>query len=143
VASPEYLAEMGTPQSVKELRHHRCLAGFARGELPEATWPAGRGVVRIEAVFSSNDLMLLREAALAGLGIALLPMLVIADALDGGALVPVLPGVLETENRAAVVYVERELVAPQVRAFIDAMLAWAPTLERQMQRQVARRSTRR
>ncbi len=43
VASPEYLAQNGTPSAVKDLRSHRCLTCFARGEHPQATWPTGDG----------------------------------------------------------------------------------------------------
>lgn len=132
VASPAYLAEMGAPRTPRDLRKHRCLTGFARGEVPQATWPSGRGVVRVDAVFSSNDLLLLRDAAVAGLGIAFLPLMAVSDMLDEGRLVQVLPRVVEAENRIAIVYVERELIPPQVRAFIDAMVAWAPGLAGQL-----------
>lgn len=124
VASPGYLAEKGTPRTVRELRAHRCLTGFARGELPQSTWPAGRGVVRVDGVFSSNDLGLLRAAVLRGLGIAMLPRLLLGDLVETGALVQVLPGILETEHRLAVVYLERELLPPHVRAFVEALAAW-------------------
>jgi len=44
VAAPAYLAARGTPASLGDLRHHRCLMGFARGELPETHWSgAGPG----------------------------------------------------------------------------------------------------
>jgi DNA-binding transcriptional LysR family regulator len=130
VASPSYLAEHGTPRTVKDLRKHRCLTGFARGELPQSTWPTGKGVVHVEGAFSSNDLGLLREAAVQGLGIALLPRLLIADVVESGALVHVLAGVVQAENRIAVVYVERELLAPHVRAFVEALTAWVPAMQR-------------
>jgi DNA-binding transcriptional LysR family regulator len=130
VASPEYLSKHGTPRTVKELRAHRCLTGFARGELPQTAWPAGRGVVHVDASFSSNDLRLLREAALAGLGIALLPILFVGPLIETGALVHVLPGVVEAESRIAVVYPEREFLPSHVRAFVDALVAWSPALAR-------------
>ena len=130
VASPVYLAENGTPRTVKDLRNHRCLTGFARGELPQSTWPVGRGVVHVEGSFSSNDLRLLREAAVRGLGIALLPTLVVADLIETAELVHVLPGIVGTENRLAVVYPEREFLPSHVRAFVDALVAWSPALER-------------
>jgi hypothetical protein len=40
--------------------------------------------------------------------------------------VHVLPGEITIESRIAVVFPERELVPPQVRAFIDALSAWLP-----------------
>lgn len=137
VASPEYLAQMGTPRTVKDLKHHRCLTNFARGELPQSIWPRGRGVVHVSGSFSSNNLGLLREAAVRGLGIALLPEIMLADLIATGVLVQVLPGVLQNENRIAVVYVEREYMPPHIRAFIDALVEWAPALQRTPERAAA------
>jgi len=130
VASPAYLVERGTPRTPKDLRNHRCLTSFARGELPQSTWPAGRRRIHVDGSFSSNDLRLLREAALRGLGIALLPKLVLADLVEKGKLVQVLPGVIEKEDRVSIVFQEREFLPPHVRAFIDALVAWGPALER-------------
>ena len=129
VASPAYLAEKGTPRTVKDLRNHRCLTGFARGELPQSAWPVGRGVVHVDGAFSSNDIRLLRDAAVRGLGIALLPTILLTDLIENGALLHVLPGIVEAENRLAVVYPERELLPPHVRAFIEALVEWAPALQ--------------
>ena len=126
VAAPAYLAEHGTPRTVKELRKHRCLTGFARGELPQASWRIGRSEVHVDSAFSSNDVRMLREAAARGLGIALLPSFLVAHLLENGALVQVLPGVVEAESRIAVVYPERELIAPHVRAFVDMLVRWRP-----------------
>jgi len=130
VASPDYLAKHGTPRAVKDLRTHRCLTGFARGELPQSTWPVGRGLVHVDAAFSSNDPRLLRSAAERGLGIALLPTSFIGNLVERGALVHVLPGIIESESRTAVVYPEREFLPAHVRAFVEALVAWAPELAR-------------
>jgi DNA-binding transcriptional LysR family regulator len=126
VASPAYLAERGEPRSARDLRRHRCLLGFARGEVPQTHWPlAGGGKVRVEGALASNELALLREAALRGLGVALLPEPFVAAPLARGELVRVLAGVVESDSRFVAVYPEREFVPPQVRAFVDAMVAWA------------------
>ena len=132
VASPAYLAEHGTPHSVKELRRHSCLTSFARGELPQSTWPTGRGgrgVAHVDSSFSSNNLGLLCEAAVHGLGIALLPRLLVADLIESGVLVQVLAGVVEAEHHIAVVYAERELLPTHVRAFVESLVEWAPALQ--------------
>lgn len=130
VASPEYLAEHGTPRTRKDLRRHRCVTGFARGELPQASWRVGRGEVHVDSAFSSSDVRLRREAAVRGVGIALLPTFLVADLLETGALVQVLPGVVEAENRIAVVYPEREFLPAYVRAFIDMLVRWTPPVMR-------------
>jgi DNA-binding transcriptional LysR family regulator len=128
VASPRYLAKRGVPRTAKDLRHHRCLMSFARGELPQSSWPLGRGVLHVEGAFACNDARLLLTAAKRGLGIALLPSLLIGDEIARGALVQVLPGLVEAEHQIALVYAEREFLPPQVRAFIDAVVAWAQAL---------------
>ncbi|HEX7667477.1 MAG TPA: hypothetical protein VF407_23255, partial [Polyangiaceae bacterium] len=47
--------------------------------------------------------------------------------LENGELVRVLPNVVGADSRVAVVYAERELQPPQVRAFVDAVHAWGKT----------------
>ncbi|MDI1446054.1 LysR family transcriptional regulator [Polyangium sp. 6x1] len=126
VASPAYLEAHGTPRTRRDLRHHRCLMGFARGELPQTQWPFSGGKFQVEGALFTNDIYLLCDAALEGLGIALLPRVMVRPHLDTGALVHVLPGAIQGETHIAVVYPEREFMPPQVRAFIDALVAWAP-----------------
>lgn len=127
VASPAYLKEFGTPQSVKDLRSHKCILGYVRGESPETHWPLMDGSkVHVTPSLVSNDLDLRAFAARTGLGITLLPIPAVVEALQKGELVPVLEGILGAEARLAVVYAEREFVPPQVRAFVDALIAWAP-----------------
>ncbi len=127
VASPAYLADRGAPRTRRDLRNHRCLLGFARGELPETHWPVvSGGKIHVDGAFFSNDIDLLCDAAVGGLGIALLPRALVAPHLESGALVQVLAGVVGTELQIALVYPERTFLPPQVRAFIDAVAAWVP-----------------
>jgi DNA-binding transcriptional LysR family regulator len=127
VASPAYVAQHGSPRTRRELRTHRCLMGFARGEVPQSQWPTpGGGQVHVDGALFSNDVLFLCAAALRGLGIAFLPLLVAYPHLESGALVPVLRGAVSAESRIAVVYLEREFVPPAVRAFVDAVVEWAP-----------------
>jgi DNA-binding transcriptional LysR family regulator len=125
VASPAYLAEHGTPRRRKDLAKHRCLMGFERGELPQMYWPIGGAKVHVEGVLFSNEIRMLAHAAVSGLGITFVPRMIVEDALASGALVQVMPGALEAEGRIAIVYPERELVPPQVRAFVDMVVVWA------------------
>lgn len=126
VASPTYLKAKGTPKTRGDLKRHRCLMGFSRGETPQTHWPTARGQLHVEGSFFSNELPLLGQAAVEGLGIALLPEPMVRPLIAEGDLVQVLPGVLGSPARASIVYAEREFVPPQVRAFVDAVVAWAP-----------------
>jgi DNA-binding transcriptional LysR family regulator len=126
VAAPAYLAKHGKPTSLRELRSHRCLMGFARGELAETHWTAGGRKVQLDGAFFSNSQALLVRAAERGLGIARVPSLAVANQLERGKLVEVMAGVLRSEARIALVYPGRELIAPAVRAFVDWMVGRAP-----------------
>lgn len=127
VASPAYLRANGVPARASDLRAHRCLLGFGRGEVAVRQWPlAAGGKVTVDGTFVSNDVSLLASAARRGLGIALVPTMLVMPLLRRGLLVPVLPDVVRGEVRVSVVYPERELVPPQVRAFVEAVVAWAP-----------------
>ena len=103
VASRAYLRRRGTPQAPAELAGHDCLPYLRLGEasawqlqpLDAASGGVGAGqklTVPVGGCFVANNSEALREAALAGLGIALLPDFSARDALRAGKLVPVLPG---------------------------------------------------
>ncbi|HET9933802.1 MAG TPA: LysR family transcriptional regulator [Polyangiaceae bacterium] len=125
VAGPSYLKQYGAPKNGDDLANHRCLVGFARGELPQTHWPLVRGgKLPVEGAFFTNELPVLLDFALRGLGIALIPVNVAQPYLDSGELVHVLSGEVGAESRFSIVYPEREFVPPQLRAFIDAVVAW-------------------
>ncbi|MED5620863.1 LysR family transcriptional regulator [Ideonella sp. BN130291] len=97
VASRAYLRRRGTPQHPQELAQHDCLH-YLRPQ-DTVAWsfqrrgsPAGSDklTVAVKGPFAANNSEALREAALGGLGIALLPDFS-AQALGGGKLVAVLP----------------------------------------------------
>ena len=120
VASPAYLTRAGTPRSVAELGQHDCLLGFARGERPATHWPLrDGGRVRVVAKLVSNELSLLADAARAGLGIALIPAPYLSVDFAEGSLVPVLEDALGATSQVALVYPDRRLLKPAVRAFVD------------------------
>ncbi|WP_273786521.1 LysR family transcriptional regulator [Brucella intermedia] len=126
VASPEYLRVHGTPQSHNDLKNHRCLLGFAKGELAETYWPlTSGGKFKVEGAFYANDIHLLCDAAVRGLGIALLPHTLVAGHLKRSALVQVLDGAIGSEMQIALVYPERTYMQPQVKAFINTISVWA------------------
>ena len=119
VASPAYLRAHPAPRSVRDLRAHRCLMGLARSELPQTHWTIGSRKIRVDGAAFSNSPALLLRLAIRGLGIALVPQSIASSAIARGELVRVLPKVLRTEGSISLVYVDRELMPPQVRAFVE------------------------
>jgi DNA-binding transcriptional LysR family regulator len=96
VASKEYIQKRGMPSTPPALADHDCLHYFRRG-LP-ATWSfepvrgtANRLTVGLQGPFAANNSEALREAALDGLGIALLPDFSAHGDLAAGRLEQVLP----------------------------------------------------
>lgn len=130
VASPDYLARRGVPRTRRDLRHHNCFTMFDQNDVPQTHWRTRSGPAVVAGNLVANEMSLLRHAAVGGLGIAFVPRILVEAELADGTLTPVLPGVLEMENRLAVVYAERELVPPQVRVFVDAVVAWYEGLTR-------------
>lgn len=116
LAAPRYLAECGTPQSHAALGTHSTLYRRRRPGVPR--WPlrAG-GDVAIKPVLSTTDIGVVVEAAVGGLGIAMLPRALARDALDEGALVEVLPDVGEPRTFYAV-FAHRDPPA-RVRAVLE------------------------
>jgi DNA-binding transcriptional LysR family regulator len=96
VASRAYLRRRGTPEEPADLARHDCLHYLRAGDAP--AWQLapldGTGqktTVPVSGPFAANNSEALREAALAGLGIALLPDFSAQGALRAGKLVPLLP----------------------------------------------------
>ncbi len=91
-AAPSYLALRGVPQRPEDLERHDCLRYSL---LPVAhEWrlygPKGRLEVSARGSFETSSGTMLREAALAGIGLAMLPRFMVASALAEGRLVTVL-----------------------------------------------------
>lgn len=86
-AAPSYVTRRGLPSHPTELAGHDGLVFRASG----ANWQfhGPRGLVHIEVTprLIADDNMTLLRAAIAGLGVALLPLYIVRDALDNGSLV--------------------------------------------------------
>ena len=104
MASPGYLKKFGTPKTVGELKQHKAIVYIIRGA---ADWRfKAHGTlmtVQPDAVaLRVNNGLLMRDAAAAGLGIALLPGYFIQDELASKKLVIVDVG---AEGEGATIYI--------------------------------------
>lgn len=123
LASPAYLARHGAPRRPRDLATHECILYVApEGDL----WRFREGdrytSVRITGRLRADNGDAIREAAIAGLGIAGLPSFLLGDAVPSGALVPILTEFPVAEQG---LFAVRPPGPPPVktRVFIDAMAA--------------------
>lgn len=130
VASPAYLNTYGTPEEPGALANHRCIAAHGQSGAPHPVWPLTDGsVFGFDPHFACDGLMMSLRAALAGLGIALLPEGLTARYRQVGALVSVLAGTVGMNLSGHLVYLERRYMLPVVRAFIDYTVAYYDNLD--------------
>lgn len=121
-ASPDYLARHGTPQHPQELRDHNCMI-YTLAPNP-GSWsfrsPDGSSIpVQVRGTMRSNNGEVLREAAIAGLGILRDPTFISYRAIRDGRLVPLLCDYELPQSGIHAVYPNRRYLSPKVRAFID------------------------
>ncbi len=125
-ASPQYLAERGSPACALDLATHDCLTFAGGGGVVPWTLPAEpAGTTRrvIEGRHTISDGEALRAAALDGLGIAQLPTWLVADDLKRGALVAILaPRGMPGAPIRALWPATRDL-APKIRVVVDQLIA--------------------
>ncbi len=125
-ASPGYLTKHGAPKHPNELEIHDCLS-FRTG--PEKNYwrfelTGSRLDVPISGPINVNNLTFLRDSALAGLGIIVVPTWMIRDELTRGLLVPVLEDFPRDPASLPVhaVFANNRHLAPKVRAFVDFLV---------------------
>ena len=127
-ASPHYLAQNDAIGHPRDLIAHSCLSlgeherdnhwRFRKGEDEEAE-------VAVRGRYVSNHSEVRLEAALAGLGVACVPVFMVRDALKDGSVVQVLPGWEFQGNyhgHAWILYPPSRFTAPKCRVLIDHLL---------------------
>ena len=129
VASPVYLSRRGAPARPAALARHEFLAPSA--DIHGSTWgfvgPSGVSEsVVLDPSYTVNSSHMLRQAALSGMGIAVLPENYVAQDIETGALVRLLPGytLKDADKEVSIVYPGRRHVSAKTRAFVDFALAW-------------------
>lgn len=124
-AAPAYLAARGHPGSVDDLVTHDCLYFSSRSRRQawrfrdaDGNWVRAHGRSRLR--LDSGEAI--RDAALAGLGIAFLPNFLVSDHLVAGTLCRVLPDLEMDEVSIVTLYPTKRFLEPRVRRFIDLMV---------------------
>lgn len=124
VASPDYLAKAGTPASPRDLAGHEVLrySHMANAQMWRFRCAGKLTSVAVSGRIAMNNGEAIRDMAIAGLGIAMLPRFIVADSLARGTLVRILAG---HETRRLPILAVWPPVAPlprALRALIDHLV---------------------
>lgn len=125
VASPDYLGTRQAPARPSALIEHDCLhfAPLRWGRMWVMTRKQKEERVSIRPRLEVNDAETLRRAALAGLGVALLPTYVVGDDLRSGKLRQILPDWHVATLTINAVYPANRNIAVKVKAFVAFLAA--------------------
>lgn len=122
--SPEYFKQHGVPKTPRDLDEHNCL--LYKGSPTGHSWVFQKGKeqikVPIKGSFVSNNSQVLERAAVAGMGLVMLPGFLMIKDVKNGRLKSVLEDYLPSTIDINVVYPQTRYLAPKVRVFIDFLL---------------------
>jgi len=125
--SPDFAAANGLPATLDDLSRFACIdysnvntSQLWQFENPDV--PAEPISIAMRGRVVANNGEAMRDMAIAGLGLVLLPMFIAADALRSGTLIPVLPEARPLAYRIYAVYPPTRHVSAKVRAFVDHLV---------------------
>jgi DNA-binding transcriptional LysR family regulator len=121
VASPEYLKIRGQPQELNDLVNHQCIVFtlFPTKNIWHFSHNAKAQTIHVTGNFSTNSPDTMREATIAGKGIAVMPHFLIEKQLASGQLVKLLHDYIPIPVPIHVVYPMRRFLSPKIKCFID------------------------
>jgi len=120
VASPEWMARNGTPQTPDDLQRHPHIrfSGVSPNAPLQLISAEAKVSVPVESVFRSNNSDALTQALEAGLGIGGLQTLIGADALASGRLIRVLPDWRLPDRYLYAVFPDARFIPDKVRKLV-------------------------
>jgi DNA-binding transcriptional LysR family regulator len=136
VAAPDYCSQHGVPRTPPDLEQHACIT-FGSGPTPNVwTLYAGEktATVRVTPRLTVNEVDIMRDAARAGIGVAMLPDYACAAELRSGSLRRLLPSWSSPEVPVNAVYPTARHLSPKVAAFIALLGARLPMMTGLMRR---------
>lgn len=124
-ASPAYLERMGTPKALDELMQHQCLIytlirDFEYWQLLDADDKLVK--IKLHPYLKASTGEFLRDAAVAGQGITLLPTFIAYKEIEQGTLVPLFPDFRLPQLNAYAIYPPTRHLSQRVRTFVDFLV---------------------
>lgn len=133
-AAPAYVQRRGVPRLPMDLQQHECLAfAYPAGDdwrSVEKEWrlegPEGEVVVPVSGALTMNSSSGLHQAALAGMGVVMMPDALVATDLAQGRLIALLQGYRLPRRPMNLLYASDRYRLPKIRSFVEFALAhWA------------------
>lgn len=121
VASPQYLKNRGVPKSIADLKDHETIGFAPDGAMVKWSLkgPTGKKDYLPNGRLTVNSMLSLKDAALHGAGVALLPMSFIENELKDKALRIVCGEWRVSGNAMHVVFPGQKYLSPKLRAFVE------------------------
>jgi DNA-binding transcriptional LysR family regulator len=123
-ASPAYLKQHGTPQTPADLVNHACL-GYTYTNSGDEWRLKSRDeevAITIAGPIKGDNGDMLRLAALNGAGLIYQPLFIVAEDLQAGRLIQVLPDYASSELGIYAIYPSRKHLSAKVRTFVDFLV---------------------
>jgi DNA-binding transcriptional LysR family regulator len=125
VAAPSYLATHRAPRRPEDLAAHRVVAAKDATTMSSVVFTRQgkeeRVGVDVPISMASTDIGLVRDIAVAGAGVSILPRMLVERQLDTGRLVHLLPGLVVPGLSLYLIHRGGRFVPPKVKAFVDFM----------------------
>lgn len=123
-ASPSYLKRQGMPTTPKELATHKIVkyGNWPLAGMPLLDSTGQQYLVNMDACLTANNGDAMKQIALSGHGIVMLPTFIVWDALAKGDLVPILENYSLATMHAYAVYPSTRYLPRKVRSLIDFLV---------------------
>jgi len=123
-ASPAWIAEHGAPGTPAQLARHAAVS--LPPEERSVSWQFAKPGERAQQVtlrpaYAVNNMLMVRHAALAGMGVAIVPASLVADDFAAGTLIRLLPEyeIDAPEGHMSIVYPNRQYLPAKTLRFVD------------------------
>jgi len=123
-ASPEYLKKQGTPETLDDLKHHPLLhynlSNTSSWKLTDSQ--GEQHFIHVKAKINANNGDFLKDMAIAGHGILMIPTFISWKAIANGELVPLLSDYMTPQLNAYAVYPQTRYLSQRTRVLIDFLV---------------------
>ncbi|MEH2039363.1 LysR family transcriptional regulator [Nostoc sp.] len=134
-ASPQYLAQYGTPTTPTELLQHRCVNFIYPQTGREANWKFeqdGKSIhLAVDSYLRFDNSEVILDAVIQGAGVVQLPKFIAANAIARGDLQPILQAyTTQVGLPISVLYPQKRYLCAKVRVFVEFMTVLMAALKR-------------